>query len=70
MYLPVPKGYGAIAIAVSLPASTTVAAENFINGIPNQIAIDAGRYFYNNETDENRVYPSIYIPGYAGVPVL
>ena len=63
VYLPVPKGYGAIAIAVSLPASTTVAAENFINGIPNQIVIiDAGRYyFYNNETDKNRVYPSIYI---------
>jgi len=65
-----PRGQGAIAIAVSIPASTIVAADNFSNGIPNNIVIlDGGRrYFYNNVLSPERAYPSIYIPGYNGVP--
>ena len=66
-----PRGQNAIAIAVSLPASTIVAADNFSNGIPNNIVIlDAGRmYFYNNVGTPERAFPSIYIPGYNGVPL-
>ena len=70
VYVSVPKGYGAIVYAASLPASTTEAAQNFIDGVPNQlVVIDAGRYyFYNNQEKLDRVFPSIYIPGYAGIP--
>jgi len=66
-----PTGQGAIAIAVSLPASTIVAADNFSNGIPNNVVVlDPGRrYFYNNQLTPERAFPSIYIPGYNGVPI-
>ncbi|QIN96785.1 putative baseplate hub subunit and tail lysozyme [Synechococcus phage S-N03] len=65
-----PTGQGATAIAVSLPASTIVAADNFNKGIPNNVVILAPgvRYFYNNQLTPDRAFPSIYIPGYNGVP--
>ena len=65
-----PRGRGAIAIPVSIPASTVVAADNFSNGIPNNVVVlDPGRrYFYNNQLTPDRAFPSIYIPGYNGVP--
>ena len=67
----VPAGkFGAVE-ALPLPSENINAAENFVQGIPNVIVITnpGEQYFYRNLTDKKKVYPSIFIPGYAGTPV-
>ena len=44
---------------------------NFIQGNPNQVIIQrTGKdYYYKNPYSDERVFPSIFIPGYRGTPV-
>ena len=67
----VPGGEGARIITTSLPSSDIRCARNFFNGTPNQaIVIRRGtRYFFNNPEDDTRVFPSVYVKGYASQPI-
>jgi hypothetical protein len=66
----IPRGLGAVVIALGLPSANKEAALNFVQGKPNQlIVLDPGRfYFYNNPQFSDRIFPSIYIPGYDDAP--
>ena len=67
----IPGGEGARVIATSLPSSDIRCARNFFNGTPNQcVVIRKGeRYFFNNPEDDTRVFPSVFIQGYASQPI-
>ena len=66
-----PAGNGADIIALGLPSADKVAAQNFINGIPNTtVVLNKGRrYFFRNQKDKQKAFPSIYIGGYNGSPI-
>ena len=70
-YIKLPGGSGGVATPISLPSMDEICAKNFINGTPNQVIITRRgvRYFFNNEKDVYKTFPSIYIPGYQGTPV-
>jgi hypothetical protein len=70
-YIKIPAGQGGEAISISLPSRDERCAKNFINGTPNQVVITrkGQKYFYDNERDDRRVFPSIFIRGYQGTPV-
>lgn len=66
-----PKGKYVNAKAISLPSGEVEAARNFSDGVPNVVVIkNPGEgYFFNNELEPEKAFPSIYIPGYFGTPV-
>lgn len=67
----VPRGFGAIVNAMSLPSADPDCAKNFVDGVPTTMVVfDPGRYYYyNNPNFDDRTFPSIYIPNYNGTPV-
>ena len=56
---------------ISLPSMDEVCAKNFINGTPNQIVVikKGLKYFFNNDRDLYKTFPSVFIKGYEGTPV-
>jgi len=70
-YIKLPGGSGGVATPISLPSMDEICAKNFINGTPNQVIITRRgvRYYFNNDKDVYKTFPSIYIPGYQGTPV-
>ena len=68
---PPPEGsFGEITL-ISLPSPEPEAARNFVIGTPNVAVIEnpGTGYFYNNPLVPGDAYPSIYIPGYSGIPI-
>ena len=70
-YLKLPGGNNGMVKPISLPSMDEICARNFINGTPNQIVvIKRGlRYFFNNDKDVYKTFPSVFIKGYQGTPV-
>ena len=66
-----PDGNGGSVIPLPLPSDNEICAKNFINGVPNTIVVIRGgrKYYYNNPSNPEKGFPTIYIPGYQGVPV-
>ncbi len=70
-YLKLPGGNNGMVKPISLPSMDEVCAKNFINGTPNQIVVikKGLKYFFNNDRDLYKTFPSVFIKGYEGTPV-
>ena len=66
-----PEGENGVAVPYPFPSMEPVCAENFANGIPNQVVVKrkGRKYFFNNVEDYHLAFPSIFISGYLGTPV-
>ena len=70
-YIKLPAGNNGMAKPISLPSLDKQCAKNFINGTPNQVVVirKGLKYFFNNDKDSNKTFPSVFIKGYEGTPV-
>lgn len=70
-YIKLPGGNNGMVKPISLPSMDEACARNFINGTPNQIVVirKGLRYFFNNDKDLYKTFPSVFIKGYQGTPV-
>ena len=70
-YIKLPGGNNGMAKPISLPSMDSACAQNFINGTPNQIVIirKGLKYYFDNDKDVYKTFPSVFIKGYQGTPV-
>ena len=69
---PNPPGSGGEVIALPLPVDIPgVCAQNFANGIANQIIVKrkGKNYFFENLENAALAFPSVFIRGYRGTPI-
>lgn len=66
-----PEGNNAKAIVIGLPSSDKAKAKKYDVGAPNTVIVKnkGEKFFFENEKEPQKAFPSVYIKGYNGTPV-